>query len=55
MSAIGLSADTSDCFRRESAGGHAVRRVPIALVSETVGGVLARLRREALMPSILFW
>jgi magnesium transporter len=44
MSAIGLSADTSGCFRRESAGDHAVRRIPIALVSEAVGGVLARLR-----------
>jgi Mg/Co/Ni transporter MgtE len=47
MSAIGLSADTSGCFRRESAGSHAVRRVPIALISEAVGTVLARLRSES--------
>ena len=47
MSAIGLSADTSGCFRRESAGSHAVRRFPIALVSEAVGAVLVRLRSES--------
>ena len=47
MPAIGLSADTSDRFRRECAGGHAVRRVPVALVSEAVGEVLARLRSES--------
>jgi len=44
MSETRPSADTSDRFWYESAGRHALRRIPVAVCSEAVGAVLARLR-----------
>jgi magnesium transporter len=44
MAAIGQGAGTCDHYPRESAGRHALGRVPTALISEPVGAVLTRLR-----------
>jgi magnesium transporter len=44
VAAIGLSANKSGGDRRDSAGRHALKRVPIASISEPAGAVLARLR-----------
>jgi magnesium transporter len=44
MTETGAGANGCDRYRHESAGRHALRRVPIALSSDPAGAVLARLR-----------